>query len=272
MFAVGPIQPDAPIIINPTPTDRDGDGVADATDNCPDKVNPDQGNEDTDKFGDACDPCPQILDNAPVDTDQDGIGDACDPNPAAKDSVWLFEGFHKGLPSWARSNNWTATIDKIKVTAGGNNTDPGEYFTLALNPASGTLDNFSITVTITVDQTMGGQGDHSIGIDLYDSNAKKYIYCELDKNPSASNGIVWLVDDFNGGVDQSKPFAWGTNTEYRLTMARQGPNYSCSVTGSGVTQTATGKSNAVPRSTTATDVWAFGMTAQLGSVSVVGAP
>jgi hypothetical protein len=37
--------------------DRDGDGVCDADDNCPDVANPDQADGDGDGIGDACDPC-----------------------------------------------------------------------------------------------------------------------------------------------------------------------------------------------------------------------
>ena len=36
--------------------DRDGDGVPDNTDNCPDIANPDQADSDGDGDGDACDP------------------------------------------------------------------------------------------------------------------------------------------------------------------------------------------------------------------------
>ncbi len=35
--------------------DRDGDGIGDTTDNCPDVPNPDQADGDTDRVGDACD-------------------------------------------------------------------------------------------------------------------------------------------------------------------------------------------------------------------------
>jgi hypothetical protein len=38
--------------------DRDGDGVPDATDNCPTAANGDQADTDTDRTGDACDPTP----------------------------------------------------------------------------------------------------------------------------------------------------------------------------------------------------------------------
>jgi len=78
--------------------DTDGDGVADAVDNCPDDANADQTDTDGDGIGDACDPtptgdadedgiddaednCPNVANPDQTDTDGDGIGDACDPTP-----------------------------------------------------------------------------------------------------------------------------------------------------------------------------------------------
>jgi hypothetical protein len=52
--------------------DSDGDGVPDASDNCPTVPNPNQANADGDAFGDACDTC--------TDTDGDGFGDPGFPN------------------------------------------------------------------------------------------------------------------------------------------------------------------------------------------------
>lgn len=87
--------------------DRDGDGVPDATDNCPDVANPDQHDEDGDQIGDACDLCPHLpaTPGMPeLDTDHDGIGDDCDPNPGAIDQVLAFLTFDQALPS-----TWTIT-------------------------------------------------------------------------------------------------------------------------------------------------------------------
>jgi hypothetical protein len=56
-----------------SPGDRDGDGVPDATDNCPDVFNPIRPQDCTDPTNPAT--CHQ------ADADGDGVGDACDPCP-----------------------------------------------------------------------------------------------------------------------------------------------------------------------------------------------
>jgi hypothetical protein len=76
------------------PNDIDGDGVANANDNCPDKSNANQSDIDNDGIGDLCDDdrdgdgIPNATDNCPnaanadqADRDGDGLGDICDPNP-----------------------------------------------------------------------------------------------------------------------------------------------------------------------------------------------
>jgi hypothetical protein len=73
------------------PVDTDGDGVADASDNCPSVSNADQRDTDGDHQGDACDSdddgdgkadgqdnCPLVSNADQLDTDGDGAGDACD--------------------------------------------------------------------------------------------------------------------------------------------------------------------------------------------------
>ena len=73
--------------------DADGDGVPDASDNCPSVPNPEQTNTDGDALGDACDPdddndtvgdgadnCPLASNPSQTNTDGDAMGDACDPD------------------------------------------------------------------------------------------------------------------------------------------------------------------------------------------------
>ncbi len=63
------------------PADTDGDGVPDATDNCPSRWNPDQADADGDGVGDVCDNCPGKFNPDQADSDGDWVGDACDQCP-----------------------------------------------------------------------------------------------------------------------------------------------------------------------------------------------
>lgn len=58
--------------------DADGDGIANAIDNCRAVANADQSDGDLDGAGDACDVCAGIHDPGQADADADGIGDRCD--------------------------------------------------------------------------------------------------------------------------------------------------------------------------------------------------
>lgn len=58
--------------------DSDGDGVANAADNCPGKANSDQADNDSDWVGNACDNCPNFWNRDQSDIDGDGAGDLCD--------------------------------------------------------------------------------------------------------------------------------------------------------------------------------------------------
>jgi hypothetical protein len=144
------VQPDA--MLMPTMDDLDGDGIPNATDNCPTVPNAHQWNEDGDAFGDACDPCPQYA-ALQIDSDDDGIGDDCDPHPDTPgDTLVLFEGFNVdgALPaSWTTSGagTWTVTGGKLAYTPAANT--PG--FALYPLPSAGahTVDTVAITGSTT---------------------------------------------------------------------------------------------------------------------------
>jgi hypothetical protein len=93
--------------------DRDGDGVLDVMDNCPDVANAEQYNHDQDSTGDACDTCPHLsLSSADIDSDGDGLGNGCDPRiNTPGDSRQLFVGFYSAadISGWGQlpPGKWT---------------------------------------------------------------------------------------------------------------------------------------------------------------------
>ena len=60
--------------------DTDGDGIPDASDNCPSVANASQADADGDGVGDVCDNAPNIANPDQRDTDGDGVGDVIDPD------------------------------------------------------------------------------------------------------------------------------------------------------------------------------------------------
>jgi len=58
--------------------DNDGDGIPEASDNCPTVSNVDQTDSDGDSVGDACDNCVNDENVMQLDLDGDGMGDVCD--------------------------------------------------------------------------------------------------------------------------------------------------------------------------------------------------
>src|SRR5688500_12151562 len=86
-FAACASEEPPPIPVDPD--DVDGDGIANADDNCSTTRNIAQADEDGDAVGDACDVCPTVADPNQLDTGEiaanqfgDGVGDFCDPRPA----------------------------------------------------------------------------------------------------------------------------------------------------------------------------------------------
>ena len=112
------VDPDAPPIDAPIdgpapPNDMDGDGSADAADNCPAMANAGQADEDSDDVGDVCDNCPHIANTNQANSGEtnagataDGVGDVCDPLPAAGgQEIALFLPFNNAseIATWSEA-------------------------------------------------------------------------------------------------------------------------------------------------------------------------
>jgi len=162
---VGTVGSDGSIDV-PTSPDRDGDGVPDATDNCPQIANADQHDEDGDGLGDACDPCPYLPGTAD-DSDGDGVGDACDPEPAIAEQKWLlFETFAHTPTEWNLDSMATISNDTLElnsVTASANAFDmsipTGELRIVTGGMIEGLVQGASFhNLTVTFSVSVGGAG------------------------------------------------------------------------------------------------------------------
>jgi thrombospondin type 3 repeat protein len=158
--------------------DGDGDGVADASDNCPLIANAGQQNADGDAFGDVCDPCPNDaandadvdgrcadVDNCPAtknpaqaDADGDGRGNLCDlcptdPDPAQTDS----DGDGRGDACDCRPQDPTdlrpASPSSLSVSK-----EAGGAAAIAWSASVG-ADTYSVTRGLLADLRGGAYGD-----------------------------------------------------------------------------------------------------------------
>jgi hypothetical protein len=174
------------------PNDLDGDGIANADDNCPRIANPDQHDEDSDGIGDKCDNCPTIANANQADTTEvalmqfaDGVGDACDLRPAlGGDKIAAFFAFASDTEANAWSGGgWTIGGDElhaapssswlIKHNAAGNDLAAHADFISASWTGAGAL----LGVAVDGDGIGGGtlcslapdrDGDGSDEIDLHE--------------------------------------------------------------------------------------------------------
>jgi hypothetical protein len=246
-----------------SPGDVDGDGALDEADNCPMASNADQADEDHDTAGDACDLCPQLAGNAADDSDGDGIGDACDPNPTP-DTVWVFDGFHHGKPGWVGDTSWTAADDKLGVSSSSAN--GGEFLIMPVARSGRVFDNYSLSATVTIVQSLGSGMAHGVGFAAYEDTSGKGVYCELHQG--GSNDRYLLLADDNNALLQMPQFIIKLGSEYLLTFTRHGTSYACSASGPEGTKMLTGTSTIAPGADIELNV--FGTNTQLGSVFVVG--
>lgn len=274
----GGLSPDAP----PGTVDTDKDGLPDDHDNCPKVANTDQLDEDGDGVGDACDACPHIANAPATDSDGDGLPDACDPNPTGttRDTQWLFEGFHDGLPKlWTADTGWGtgSTSGTLGVTVPGGSADY-QFLTLPLTSSGRTsFDNYELTMAFTI--VSSDSGGSEIGFDLYDSSSNHDAFCSLYNNTNRGGlhlGTYELKMDGSTAADGSKSFNWQTGVQYTLQMLRRGSTgttVTCTLTAPGI-QSVTGMMNStvVPRGGGASFLMAFGVTARVDWVYVAGTP
>lgn len=124
-FTPGFLAPDASVrgdvpMDEPGIPDRDGDGVVDSQDLCPDDADPMQRDHDGDQHGDVCDGCPHLPSSADPDGDGDRVGDACDPRPTmGGDERVMWFGFYaddaQAIAGWSKTGTWTINDGWLSV-------------------------------------------------------------------------------------------------------------------------------------------------------------
>lgn len=153
------------------PNDLDGDGIANASDNCPHVRNTNQHDEDGDGVGDVCDDCPTIANTNQADTTEaqllqfpDGVGDACDLRPAlAGDRIAAFFPFATEAEAmqW-HGDGWTIAGDALHaaVTAqwASNTSAPGTGLAAHADVRSIAWTDPAAYVTVAVDGDGIGTG------------------------------------------------------------------------------------------------------------------
>lgn len=235
-------------------TDRDGDSVADCTDNCPDVANREQYDEDGDNRGDACDVCPGDVDDG-ADTDGDKVGDACDPNPTQPtEHLVLFEGFHEGVPSgWRDQGIWRQVGDDISAESG-----DGLVNALTLvDPLPNGVVHLIGKMTIGQSFDPAGSTNYVGLIDNFNPATDASVRCVVGLFPQSA----FAIRDTGGAslvVDTPYPFAAGM-TE-RFVFTRDGNAFSCKngsamVMGTSAVKSAMQHIGIRTRSTSATYAW-----------------
>jgi hypothetical protein len=218
--------------------DVDGDGVPNASDNCPAIANPTQANEDNDPVGDACDPCPPYADN--TDSDGDGVGDLCDPNPGtAGDQLVLFEGFSDGIPgSWVNMGGWTASNGNAQIVS-------SDGAVAYLGPPLAATARGTATAVFVADQLFG-TGGKAFGVTnpAESATAMAGLVCELLDGGGPSSGIGDLS---TAAPVATMPLTWAVGDVIRASFTRQDTMFSCAIS-----DTTTAASSTIPYTQTVT--------------------
>jgi hypothetical protein len=230
-----------------TESDRDGDGIPNADDNCVDLHNLDQSDIDGDGVGDACDLCPELHTLTDHDEDKDGVGDECDSCPGQADpeqadvdgdgvgdvceffdeqpltlptTLVDFDAFVSLDPSWMMSGvpwSWMmsgvpwqpAGVDAITVTGETTFTDRGLFRPSITLPAS-----FIVEIGIVSTRELV-EGDR-FGVGVVDAQGNPVKACELRCDPGLGCGISVLPNSGPYAPD-AVPYPAGALRRLRLT-------------------------------------------------------
>ena len=253
-----------------TANDRDGDGIPDDIDNCPDVKNHDQANEDGDPFGDACDKCPPIASATDPDSDGDGVGDACDPHPQTPgDKLVFFESFRAGVPAtWTVQGPWqpspTSPNGAVDVSLSAN--------TDALLSPPVTPDAKG-TASMGVELTALSSGVEGTGLVMPSAlNATSGVTCMIFILFGTTEHHAGLIDMSTSNVIKDQLYGWTLNTQYMLRLDHNGTAYTCTVTDPAGVATSVPGSSGVSVNQPRLLVYSSGISARVSWLMYVDSP
>jgi Thrombospondin type 3 repeat len=228
--APGTAMPDAPVdTADAAPDapsdDRDGDGVLNAVDNCPDIANADQADEDTDMVGDVCDPCPVSGDN--TDDDHDGVANDCDPNPnTSGDHIALFEPFNTMPAGWTFTGTWTATNGSLGVSAG-----DGQYLYArhaGVSAHETVLAGIRVLSMVGTNYRPAGVFDNGVFTGSTTTYATACGYMMTGASDSSPNApLIDLYRNPAGSALDRSSLVWTTGQELVIVETRTDSTYGC---------------------------------------------
>jgi hypothetical protein len=204
------------------PTDSDGDGVLDPSDNCPTMANTNQRDHDADGNGDVCDRCPHLANATDPDGDSDGVGDACDPRPTTGgDSRVFFEGFYdtNAIAGWTETGNGNWFVSNGVLTQSSSSTS---FTTHTLQPP-GNWPRAAITAgvrVIALGNATGGFDTPHVSVATGIANNQSYWCSVVDEGNS--DKVYASIFRPNMSPDYpSMPWTgqFTTNSELRITSA-----------------------------------------------------